>query len=172
MQHLKVFLFFNLVYCSIHFTVTLQPFLNTPFLSNKPPRPPFCPSFLVMVSTELISLPLFNVVSFDKTISFQSGGEGVLQNNFLSVWGRGGVTKQFPLSLGERGCYKTISFQSGGEGVLQKNLTRIVGDSPLRHLCILTSSLTMSLRLPFSHRTGSDLKPSEIWSYMVTHCNL
>ena len=47
-QHLKVFLFFNLVYCSIHFTVTLQPFLNTPFLSNKPPRPPFCPSFLVM----------------------------------------------------------------------------------------------------------------------------
>ena len=40
-QHLKVFLFFNLVYCSIHFTVTLQPFLNTPFLSNKPPRPPF-----------------------------------------------------------------------------------------------------------------------------------
>ena len=47
-QHLEVFLFFNLVPCSIHVIVTLQPFLNTPFPSNKPPPPPFCPSFLAM----------------------------------------------------------------------------------------------------------------------------
>ena len=47
-QHLEVFLFFNLVHCSIHVIVTLQPFLNTPFPSNKPPPPPFCPSFLAM----------------------------------------------------------------------------------------------------------------------------
>ena len=45
MQHLEVFLFFNLVHCSIHVIVTLQPFLNTLFPSNKPPPPPFCPSF-------------------------------------------------------------------------------------------------------------------------------
>ena len=55
-QHLKVFLFFNLVYCSIHFIVTLQPFLNAPFLSNKPPRPPFCPSFLVMAQPSTLSI--------------------------------------------------------------------------------------------------------------------
>ena len=48
MQHLEAFLFFNLVHCSIHVIVTLQPFLNTPFPSNKPPPPPFCPSFLTM----------------------------------------------------------------------------------------------------------------------------
>ena len=48
MQHLEVFLFFNLVHCSIHVIVTLQPFLNTLFPSNKPPPPPFCPSFLAM----------------------------------------------------------------------------------------------------------------------------
>ena len=47
-QHLEVFLFFNLIHCYIHFIVTLQPFLNTPSLSIKPPPPPFCPSFLVM----------------------------------------------------------------------------------------------------------------------------
>ena len=47
-QHLEVFLFFNLVHCSIHVIVTLQPFLNTPFPSSKPPPPPFCPSFLAM----------------------------------------------------------------------------------------------------------------------------
>ena len=47
-QHLEVFLFFNLVHCSIHVIVTLQPFLNTPFPSSKPPPPPFCPAFLAM----------------------------------------------------------------------------------------------------------------------------
>ena len=47
-QHLEVFLFLNLVHCSIHVIVTLQPFLNTPFPNNKPPLPPFCPSFLAM----------------------------------------------------------------------------------------------------------------------------
>ena len=45
-QHLEVFLFFNLVHCSIHVIVTLQPFLNTPFPSSKPPPPLFCPVFL------------------------------------------------------------------------------------------------------------------------------
>ena len=38
-QHLEAFLFFNLVYCSIHVT---------PFPSNKPPPPSFCPSFLAI----------------------------------------------------------------------------------------------------------------------------
>ena len=47
-QHLEVFLFFNLVHCSIHVIVTLQPLLNTPFPSSKPPLPPFCLSFLAM----------------------------------------------------------------------------------------------------------------------------
>ena len=47
-QHLEVFLFFNLVHCSIHVTVTLQPFLNTPFPSSKPLPLPFCPSFLAV----------------------------------------------------------------------------------------------------------------------------
>ncbi|RMX36614.1 hypothetical protein pdam_00022419, partial [Pocillopora damicornis] len=36
------------VHCSMHVIVTLQPFLNAPFPSNKPPPPPFCPSFLAM----------------------------------------------------------------------------------------------------------------------------
>ena len=47
-QHLEIFLFFILVHCSIHVLVTLQSFLNTPFPSNKPPPPPFYPSFLAM----------------------------------------------------------------------------------------------------------------------------
>ena len=47
-QPLEAFLFFNLVHCSIHIIVTLQPFLNTPFPSNKPPPPSFCPSFLAI----------------------------------------------------------------------------------------------------------------------------
>ena len=40
-QHLQIFLFFRLVHCSMHVIVTLQPFLNAPFPSNKPPPPPF-----------------------------------------------------------------------------------------------------------------------------------
>ena len=47
-EGLKVFLFFNLVCCSIHFLVTFPPFLNALFLRHGPPRPPSCPSFLVM----------------------------------------------------------------------------------------------------------------------------
>ena len=47
-QYLEVFLFLNLVHCSMHVIVTLQPFLNTPFQSSKPPPPPFCLSFLAM----------------------------------------------------------------------------------------------------------------------------
>ena len=44
-QHLKVFLFFNLVCCSIHFLVTFPPFLNALFLRYGTPRPPSSPSF-------------------------------------------------------------------------------------------------------------------------------
>ena len=49
-QDLKVFLFFNLFCCPIHFLVTFPPFLNALFLRYGPPRPPSCPSFLVMWS--------------------------------------------------------------------------------------------------------------------------
>ena len=62
-QHLEVFLFFNLVHCSIHVIVTLQPFLNTPFPSSKPPLPPFCPSFLAMnaINEEESKIPSDNI---------------------------------------------------------------------------------------------------------------
>ena len=65
MQHLEVFLFFNLVHCSIHVIVTLQPFLNTPFPSSKPPPPPFCPAFLAMnpIDEEESKMPSDNTIA-------------------------------------------------------------------------------------------------------------
>ena len=62
-QHLEVFLLFNLVHCSMDVIVTFQPFLNTPFPSSKPPPPPFCPSFLAMnpINEEESKKPFDNI---------------------------------------------------------------------------------------------------------------
>ena len=81
MQHLEVFLFFNLVHCSIHVIVTLQPFLNTPFPSSKPPPPPFCPSFLAMnpINEEESKIPSDNA-NAQSMASCQQGKEKDLKN--------------------------------------------------------------------------------------------
>ena len=81
MQHLEVFLFFNLVHCSIHVIVTLQPFLNTPFPSSKPPPPPFCPSFLAMnpINEEESKIPSDNT-NAQPMASCQQGKEKDLKH--------------------------------------------------------------------------------------------